>query len=143
MQTIDLSALIGSRICHDLISPISAIGNGVELMELSGIERTPEIDLIAQSVENANARIRFFRIAFGKRGTGGKIAKSDIIGPLAALSGGGVSIFCGHRCQTATVTMFNWFFWPFCASKPRCPWAVMSRFNTMQDSLKFMPAPSG
>ena len=89
MQTIDLSALIGSRICHDLISPISAIGNGVELMELSGIERTPEIDLIAQSVENANARIRFFRIAFGKRGTGGKIAKSDITGPLAALSAGG------------------------------------------------------
>ena len=60
----DLTALIGSRICHDLISPLGAIGNGVELLGMSG-GAGPEMDLIAESVENANARIRFFRIAFG------------------------------------------------------------------------------
>ena len=56
---------MGSRICHDLISPLGAIGNGVELIALSGQEQTPEIALIAESVESANARIRFFRVAFG------------------------------------------------------------------------------
>jgi histidine phosphotransferase ChpT len=61
----DLGALVGSRICHDLISPLGAIGNGVELIALSGMDDTPEMALIAESVENANARIRFFRVAFG------------------------------------------------------------------------------
>ena len=61
----DLGALVGSRICHDLISPLGAIGNGVELIALSGVDDTPEMALIAESVENANARIRFFRVAFG------------------------------------------------------------------------------
>jgi len=60
-----LNDLIGSRICHDLISPLGAIGNGVELLTMSGTSTAPEISLIAESVENANARIRFFRIAFG------------------------------------------------------------------------------
>jgi histidine phosphotransferase ChpT len=63
--TPDLGALVGSRICHDLISPLGAIGNGVELIALSGMDDTPEMALIAESVENASARIRFFRVAFG------------------------------------------------------------------------------
>ena len=37
----DLAALIGSRICHDLISPIGAIGNGVELLMMDGAAKTP------------------------------------------------------------------------------------------------------
>ena len=61
----DLAALVGSRICHDLISPLGAIGNGVELLGMTGVPDGPEMDLIAESVGNANARIRFFRIAFG------------------------------------------------------------------------------
>lgn len=63
-----LAELIGSRICHDLISPVGAISNGLELLELSGQPRSPEIDLIADSVRNAGARIRFFRIAYGAAG---------------------------------------------------------------------------
>lgn len=60
-----LSATMASRICHDIASPLGAIANGVELLLLSGAQRTPELDLIAQSVEGANARLRFFRLAFG------------------------------------------------------------------------------
>lgn len=60
-----LHELIGSRICHDLISPLGAIGNGLELIGLSGQELGPELRLVSESVENANARIRFFRVAFG------------------------------------------------------------------------------
>ena len=61
----DLNALVGSRICHDLISPLGAISNGVELLNMTGANTAPEVALIAESVENANARIRYFRVAFG------------------------------------------------------------------------------
>ncbi len=64
-QDLDFAALIGSRICHDLISPIGAINNGIELMEMSMPAPTAEMALISESVTNASARIRFFRIAFG------------------------------------------------------------------------------
>ncbi len=64
-SNVNLAALIGSRICHDLISPIGAINNGLELLGMSGNHAGPEIDLITESVENAGARIRFFRIAYG------------------------------------------------------------------------------
>lgn len=64
-QDTNFATLIGSRICHDLISPIGAINNGIELMEMSMPSAGPEMALISESVTNASARIRFFRIAFG------------------------------------------------------------------------------
>lgn len=74
----ELNALIGSRICHDLISPLGAIGNGVELLSMSGMPTAPEITLIAESVENANARIRFFRIAFGAANSTSMIGNAEV-----------------------------------------------------------------
>lgn len=62
---VNIAALIGSRICHDLISPIGAINNGIELLGMSGTNDGPEMELISESVGNASARIRFFRIAYG------------------------------------------------------------------------------
>ncbi|WP_299558964.1 histidine phosphotransferase family protein [uncultured Sulfitobacter sp.] len=62
------ATLIGSRICHDLISPIGAINNGLELIEMSNPAGSPELALISESVSSASARIRFFRIAFGAAG---------------------------------------------------------------------------
>lgn len=84
----DFAALIGSRICHDLISPLGAIGNGVELLAMSSAGTGPEVALISESVANANARIRFFRIAFGATGGGGSVAAAEIRSILAALSQG-------------------------------------------------------
>ena len=60
-----LSNLIGSRICHDLISPIGAINNGLELIEIKGDQVGSEMRLIEQSCAAASARIQFFRIAYG------------------------------------------------------------------------------
>lgn len=77
-QDRDLTALIGSRICHDLISPLGAIGNGVELLQLSGLGDSPEMALIAESVANANQRIRFFRVAFGAAPDGQVVADTEI-----------------------------------------------------------------
>jgi histidine phosphotransferase ChpT len=67
-SNVNLASLIGSRICHDLISPIGAITNGLELLDLTGGVQGPEMNLIADSVGNAGARIRFFRIAYGAAG---------------------------------------------------------------------------
>ncbi|MBN2760843.1 MAG: histidine phosphotransferase [Rhodobacteraceae bacterium] len=63
---LDLPALIAARICHDLISPLGAIGNGVELLEMAQSRLGPEIGLVRDSVQQAQARIRLFRIAFGQ-----------------------------------------------------------------------------
>ncbi|MEL6643486.1 MAG: histidine phosphotransferase family protein [Pseudomonadota bacterium] len=86
MSSRDLSALLGSRICHDLISPLGAIGNGIELLAMSGMPQSPELDLITQSVENANSRIRFFRIAFGAATEGQTIGSSEVTNVLDDLS---------------------------------------------------------
>lgn len=81
----DLIGLIGSRICHDLISPLGAIGNGVELLSTSGISTTPEMALISQSVDNASARLRFFRIAFGAAPANAAIGRNEILSVLRDL----------------------------------------------------------
>lgn len=81
----DMNALLGSRICHDLISPIGAIGNGVELLQLSGVGDSEELSLITESVENANARIRLFRVAFGAAAPGQRISASEIAGILVTM----------------------------------------------------------
>jgi histidine phosphotransferase ChpT len=81
--TPDIAALVGSRICHDLISPLGAIGNGLELMAMTGGSDGPELDLIHESVGNANARIRFFRVAFGHAGGGRTMGNAEIRSILA------------------------------------------------------------
>lgn len=86
----DLAALIGSRICHDLISPIGAIGNGVELLTMSAPARgSQELDLISDSVHNANARIRFFRIAYGPASKEHIIGRTEVLSVLKAAGQGG------------------------------------------------------
>ena len=84
-----LAALLASRICHDLISPIGAIGNGVELLAMEPGGQSPEMALISESVSNATARIRFFRISFGAAGGDQRIARSEILSVLTDLSRGG------------------------------------------------------
>ena len=85
----DLLALLGSRICHDLISPIGAIGNGVELLMMEPGGTGPEVALIAESVAQANARIRFFRLSFGVADAGQRIGRAEVAGILADLTRGG------------------------------------------------------
>lgn len=84
----DLTALLGSRICHDLISPLGAIGNGVELLAMSGTAPGPELQLITDAVSSANARIRFFRVAFGAAGAGQRIGRSEVLSILDDMTRG-------------------------------------------------------
>lgn len=74
----DIASLISSRICHDLVSPLGAISNGLELLELSGATDGPEYGLLSDSVANATARINFFRYAFGARDKGVLLPESAL-----------------------------------------------------------------
>ena len=84
-----LATLVGSRICHDLISPVGAVMNGLEMMQLAQQGSTPETELIGDSVANAAARIRFFRIAFGAAGDDHAIGAAEIRDILSGLDRAG------------------------------------------------------
>jgi histidine phosphotransferase ChpT len=86
---LDLASLLGSRICHDLISPIGAIGNGLELLMIESAAQVPEMALIGESVGHANARIRFFRVAFGVASPEQRMGAAEVRGILSDMTSGG------------------------------------------------------
>jgi len=73
IEALDLAALLCSRVCHDLISPVGAIVNGLEVLEEAKDEETKTfaLDLITKSARNASAKLQFCRIAFGAAGSAG------------------------------------------------------------------------
>lgn len=84
-----LAALIGSRICHDLVNPVGALANGIELLQMTGAAPgAPELDLVADSVAHAAARLRFFRVAFGLAAPGQVLGRSETELILADCYGG-------------------------------------------------------
>lgn len=89
----DLAQLLASRLCHDLVSPLGAIGNGVELLEMSnefpGIGASPELKLIAESVASARARIQLFRVAFGQAQGDQRMSRAGLSQLLDGFSGQG------------------------------------------------------
>ncbi|MFC3616565.1 histidine phosphotransferase family protein [Lutimaribacter marinistellae] len=117
---VNLAALIGSRICHDLISPVGAITNGLELLEMAGAVQGAEMELISDSVGNAGARLRFFRIAYG-------LAGAEQVGPaeIAALF---ADLNRGSRVQTR---------WDIDGAQPRCD--VKLAFLALQCCETAMP----
>ncbi|MCQ2003406.1 histidine phosphotransferase ChpT [Rhizobium sp. NRK18] len=66
----DLAALLCSRVCHDVISPVGAINNGLELLDEGGADEDA-LDLIRASALNASVRLKFARLAFGASGSVG------------------------------------------------------------------------
>ena len=73
LEALDLAALLCSRVCHDLISPVGAVVNGIEVMEDDADEQTRifALELIKKSATTASARLQFCRIAFGAAGSAG------------------------------------------------------------------------
>ena len=70
MNAIDLASLLCSRLCHDLLSPVGALNNGLELM---ADEQDPEmrercLELLAESAKASANKLKFFRLAFGAGG---------------------------------------------------------------------------
>jgi histidine phosphotransferase ChpT len=73
IEALDLAALLCSRVCHDLISPVGAIVNGLEVLAEEKDEETKTfaLDLIRRSANTASAKLQFCRIAFGAAGSAG------------------------------------------------------------------------
>ena len=87
MNAIDLASLLCSRLCHDLLSPVGALNNGLELL---ADEQDPEmrercLDLLAESARASANKLKFFRLAFG--GSGGFGEELDTREAQAALEG--------------------------------------------------------
>jgi len=73
-----LIELLMSRVCHDLISPVGAVVNGVELIEESGTAVADgAMVLIAKSARLASRRLQFFRMAYGAAGAGSDRSLGD------------------------------------------------------------------
>jgi histidine phosphotransferase ChpT len=70
---LELAALISSRICHDVINPVAAISNGLEMLaeEPDQAMRDAAMDLIRKSAAQASAKLQFARLAFGAAGSAG------------------------------------------------------------------------
>jgi len=72
-DSLELAALLCSRVCHDLISPVGAIVNGLEVLDDNPKPEDREfaLDLIRKSAKTASARLQFCRLAFGAAGSAG------------------------------------------------------------------------
>ncbi len=90
---VDLASLLCSRLCHDLLSPVGAMNNGLELL---ADEHDPEMrqrcmDLLAESAKAAADKLKFFRLAFGAAGGfGSEVDPAEaraVIEPLVTSSG--------------------------------------------------------
>jgi histidine phosphotransferase ChpT len=71
--------LLSSKLCHDLVSPVSAINNGVELIEDIGGDVVEEaMKLIGDSAAHASRRLKLFRMAYGRAGSEGHLPMRDV-----------------------------------------------------------------
>src|SRR6476469_9213480 len=70
MNAVDLASLLCSRLCHDLMSPVGALNNGIELLadETDPEMREKCLDLLADSARASANKLKFFRLAFGAAG---------------------------------------------------------------------------
>jgi len=70
MAEIDFAALLCSRLCHDLVSPVGAMNNGMEILadEDDPAMREQVLDLLNKSARQTSNKLQFFRLAFGSAG---------------------------------------------------------------------------
>ena len=84
LDPLDLAALLCSRVCHDVISPVGAIVNALEVLEEDDPSmREFALELIKKSARNASARLQFARLAFGAAGSAGAMIDLGDAGNVA------------------------------------------------------------
>ena len=86
--------LLISKLCHDLVSPVGAINNGVELItDVGGSVAGDAMKLIGDSAEQASRRLRLFRLAYGRAGSEPGLTARDVRSVAENyLAGGKVSL---------------------------------------------------
>src|SRR5271169_5858455 len=96
LSEIEFAALMVSRVCHDLVGPLGAVVNGLEVLEdeRDATMRADALRLVSTSANQALARIQFMRIAFGAAGSAGAELDLGEIGRLATglLEGGKIRL---------------------------------------------------
>lgn len=80
--------LVCSKLCHDLISPIGAINNGVEFLEDMGSGSDEVTSLIAYSAQQASAKLQAYRMAYGAGGADDTIKPEDVQKAIQGMIGG-------------------------------------------------------
>jgi histidine phosphotransferase ChpT len=87
MKVVDLASLLCSRLCHDLMSPVGALNNGIELLadEQDPDMREKCLELLSDSARASANKLKFFRLAFGAGGGFGE--EIDTHEAQAALEG--------------------------------------------------------
>jgi histidine phosphotransferase ChpT len=91
MDSVDFASLLCSRLCHDLMSPVGALNNGIELL---ADEQDPEmrdrcLELLADSARATANKLKFFRLAFGAAGGfGDAVDTSEAKAAIDGLLGG-------------------------------------------------------
>ena len=79
IDAVDFASLLCSRLCHDLLSPVAALSNGLELLaqETEPEMRQQCLDLLAESCRATVNKLKFFRLAFGAAGGFGELVDSS------------------------------------------------------------------
>lgn len=87
MKEIDIAALLCSRLCHDLISPVSGVSNGMEILddETDPHMRDQVFDLIRKSSQQSSDMVQFYRVAFGAGG--GMDGQVEVAKTLSVIEG--------------------------------------------------------
>lgn len=83
----DLASMLCSRLCHDMLSPVGALSNGLELLaeERDGEMRKRIVELLEQSAKTSADKLKFFRLAFGAAGGFGEMV--PVAEPRALVEG--------------------------------------------------------
>ena len=79
ISAIDLASLLCSRLCHDMLSPVGAMANGLELLaeERDAEMRGRIVELLEQSAKTSADKLKFFRLAFGAAGGYGEMVPCE------------------------------------------------------------------
>lgn len=103
---VDLAALLCSKLCHDLLSPVGAINNGLELLEdeTDPAMRDRCLDLLADSARASADKLKYFRLAFGAAGGfGDEVDPAEAKQLVESLVGDQGKITLGWAVQTGTL----------------------------------------
>ena len=106
MTSVDFASLLCSRLCHDLLSPVGALNNGLELL---ADEHDPEmrarcLELLSDSAKASANKLKFFRLAFGAAGGFGETVDSrEARAAIEGLFGEGHKVKLGWLVEDATL----------------------------------------
>ena len=87
LSALDLAALIASKVCHDIISPVGALSNGLEVLDEGQGQEMDDfaMELIRKSAKSASSKLKFARMAFGASGSAGSAIDSGEAEEVARL----------------------------------------------------------